>query len=380
MSADSLSSGFTQVGGHLGSISTAEDGSLVIKQASPLEQEFYAIMAQARAMPDSNSDSDSNSKVLRNLSKLSKFVPQFYGMLRLEGELDVQAMQGIVEGASGIALKDVKHTEVEKESLVLENLLYPFFKPNILDLKLGRVLYDEDASEEKKIRMRKVARATTSGECGMRLTGFQVHSQSPSFPGPIFTPKTYGKSIRKDQLPEGIARVFSTSSSSKGASQVSTTSRHIESASIDPNVGLSVETLLPTLRAIHGSTAHLRDILASLEIRIVGGSLLVVYEGDEDEARKAVEWMKERERLMEEEDVGNIPSGEEKEDSEHEDNSEVSRRKRISSPPYTIKLIDFAHTRFVPGQGPDEGVLLGLDTFLGLIERRIEEVKLMRGC
>lgn len=112
MSADSLSSGFTQVGGHLGSISTAEDGSLVIKQASPLEQEFYAIMAQARAMPDSNLDSDSNSKVL---SKLSKFVPQFYGMLRLEGELDVQAMQGIVEGASGIALKDVKHTEVEKD-------------------------------------------------------------------------------------------------------------------------------------------------------------------------------------------------------------------------------------------------------------------------
>jgi 1D-myo-inositol-tetrakisphosphate 5-kinase/inositol-polyphosphate multikinase len=58
--------------------------------------------------------------------------------------------------------------------MVLENLSYGFLKPNILDVKLGTVLYDDTASPEKKARMEKVARNTTSFETGIRLTGFQV--------------------------------------------------------------------------------------------------------------------------------------------------------------------------------------------------------------
>jgi len=46
--------------------------------------------------------------------------------------------------------------------------------PNILDVKLGTVLYDEDAPPEKREWMEKKARDTTSGEVGIRLTGFQV--------------------------------------------------------------------------------------------------------------------------------------------------------------------------------------------------------------
>jgi 1D-myo-inositol-tetrakisphosphate 5-kinase/inositol-polyphosphate multikinase len=60
------------------------------------------------------------------------------------------------------------------QSLVLENLSHPFLKPNILDIKLGRVLYDEDATPEKRERMEKTAREMTSLETGVRLTGFQV--------------------------------------------------------------------------------------------------------------------------------------------------------------------------------------------------------------
>ena len=43
-----------------------------------------------------------------------------------------------------------------------------------MDIKLGTVLYDEDASEEKKARMREKARQGTSFETGLRLTGIQV--------------------------------------------------------------------------------------------------------------------------------------------------------------------------------------------------------------
>ena len=59
---------------------------------------------------------------------------------------------------------------------MLENLAYPFHKPNICDIKLGTVLYDEDATPEKRARLEKTARDTTTGEMGMRFTSFQVSS------------------------------------------------------------------------------------------------------------------------------------------------------------------------------------------------------------
>jgi len=59
-------------------------------------------------------------------------------------------------------------------SIVLENLSHRFLKPNILDIKLGTRLYDDEASEAKKTRMIQTAKNTTSFETGVRLTGFQV--------------------------------------------------------------------------------------------------------------------------------------------------------------------------------------------------------------
>ena len=44
-------------------------------------------------------------------------------------------------------------------------------------------------------------------------------------------------------------------------------------------------------------------------------------------------------------------------------------------PAFTVKLIDFAHTRLAPGEGPDSGVLLGLDTTLKLVDGRIAQVE-----
>jgi len=60
------------------------------------------------------------------------------------------------------------------QSIVLENLSFPFLKPNIMDIKLGTVLYEETAPPEKVARMQKAAKDTTSFETGVRLTGFQV--------------------------------------------------------------------------------------------------------------------------------------------------------------------------------------------------------------
>ena len=59
---------------------------------------------------------------------------------------------------------------------------------------------------------------------------------------------------------------------------------------------------------------------------------------------------------------------------EDEDEDEDEDKKRVG-PPYLVKLIDFAHTKIVPGIGPDEGVLKGVDTVLSLLDGRIEQAR-----
>ena len=165
----------TQVAGHLGQMTTTEDGSLLIKAALPREVAFYEALQHDKA-----------------LEQLRVFTPQFLGTLRLEGQVDpaqADSTAGIIvqplEGEAPGTVKDMSSPSrrllnwvliVSLQSIVLENLTYPFLKPNILDVKLGTILYDDTASPEKKARMERAAKETTSGVTGIRLTGFQVCS------------------------------------------------------------------------------------------------------------------------------------------------------------------------------------------------------------
>jgi 1D-myo-inositol-tetrakisphosphate 5-kinase/inositol-polyphosphate multikinase len=70
----------TQVGGHDGVLSSAH-GSVIIKPCLPLEIEFYTALASNEA-----------------LAHLRRFVPKFYGTLKLQGQMDEQGNIGSVEG------------------------------------------------------------------------------------------------------------------------------------------------------------------------------------------------------------------------------------------------------------------------------------------
>ena len=48
-----------------------------------------------------------------------------------------------------------------------------------MDIKLGSVLYAQDATEEKKTRMIKVSQETTSGSLRLRICGFKVFFTQP---------------------------------------------------------------------------------------------------------------------------------------------------------------------------------------------------------
>ncbi|RDX47392.1 SAICAR synthase-like protein [Lentinus brumalis] len=328
----------SQVGGHAG-VMTSEDGSLLIKPALAAEVAFYQSVTGDPSF-----------------APLRPYVPKFYGTLRLEGKLDESQPQ-----AEGEPLKVVQ-APGEKESLVLENLSHSFLKPNILDVKLGTVLYDDSASEEKRARMEKTARETTSLETGVRLTGFQVYDLATG--SAVNTPKSYGKSIKVSDLPDGITRFFPLATDTPPEPAVPSVEGETADATPLQGTGLPADILLPVLESLREDIADIRAALADVHMRMVGGSLLVIYEADWARAREGLKWLEE-----EEED-------DEDDEDEGEDNEESSdsEKKRVG-PPYLVKLIDFAHTKIVPGIGPDEGVLKGVDTVLGLLDGRIEQVK-----
>ncbi|KDQ59794.1 hypothetical protein JAAARDRAFT_33371, partial [Jaapia argillacea MUCL 33604] len=390
-----------QVGGHPG-VQTTPDGSLLIKTSLPLELQFYQTTVSDPAF-----------------ARLRRYIPKFYGTLKLEGRVE-GGEDGLtlgVDGAGGgqVVVGGIDKTGVgeDKDSLVLENLSYAFLKPNILDIKLGTKLYDQfDAPPEKKAKMEKTAKHTTSGETGVRLTGFQVYDNTTG--EPIVTPKSYGKSIKPSDLPEGFRRFFPLAATTSHDPTRHHPSLHINipsTSSHPPNTGLPLATLLPILISLRADVAEIREVLEEIELRMVGGSLLIIYEGDWERAERGVEWMETH--VGDEEDEDEDEEGEEGDD-EGEGGDDVDMEEEVKGkgergvnfedaddevtedsplgsgsgsdsgeegdddgsgkkpgPPYTVKLIDFAHTRLCPGMGRDEGLLKGLDTVLRLLDGRI---------
>ena len=157
---------------------------------------------------------------------------------------------------------------------------------------------------------------------------------------PVNTPKSYGKSIKASDLPDGIARFFP-----------------IHSEQLTQ--GLPKEQLLSVIGTIRRHIAAVREAFSQAEIRMAGGSFLIIYEGDFERAKQGIAFLEE----------GGI---EEDEDSDDEDEDEENTK---PGPPCLVKLIDFAHTKLVPGEGPDEGVLIGMDTTLKLLDGRFAQIE-----
>ncbi|KIM49710.1 hypothetical protein M413DRAFT_438862 [Hebeloma cylindrosporum] len=355
----------SQVGGHAG-VETTEDGSLIIKPVLQRELQFYQALQQDPT-----------------LAALLPFTAKFLGTLKLEGTVDPTKP----DSTEGIIMQPVKEA---KESMVLENLTFGFLKPNILDVKLGTVLYDDNASPDKVARMEKTARDTTSFETGVRLTGFQVYDNITSLP--VNTPKLYGKTIKPHQLSEGIAKFFPVASDSNSSTDIANDASTLPSSSSSSSSGLPRNTLIRILRALREEIALIREAYSALELRMVGGSLLIVYEADWERAEEGIknylegnvndadadtemqdvsvyEGLNEKEKENED---GGVEDGDEDENEEDEDEDDDDDETLI--PPFVVKLIDFAHTSVAPGKGPDEGVLLGIDTILRLLDGRLSEL------
>lgn len=250
------------------------------------------------------------------------------------------------------------------KSVVLENAAFGYKHPNILDAKLGSRLWADDAPLEKKQRFDKIASETTSGSLGFRIAGMQVYKGS-SDPAELDDEKY--KKFDKD-----FGRKSVNDSNIVDAMRQFIFNRH---AGIDEDLG----------RAIAGAflddLKHVEEVLASEESRMYSASLLFVFEGDGDALRAAVEdasasaTTSQRGKLEKGDGFGPstlrvdsgidvdehgdmiVPAG--AEDLDLSDDDEINLP-RI----YSLKLIDFAHAEWVPGQGPDENNLQGVRSLI----------------
>lgn len=282
-------------------------------------------------------------------------------------------------------------------SIVLENITDGFQRPNILDLKLGARLWADDAPPAKKTKLDSVAQETTSASLGFRIAGMKVwkgqlsqSGKTATSPLHIDTPitkadfqdrdgyrcydKFYGRRFTSDDVKHGIEEFLNFAKHGK-----------------EDRSRLLAKRMARKLRRIKRALEH-------EESRMYSASILIVYEGDpealdvalEDERRREEEESTRAKAMpngasngngihhdLEQEtspggsvvdvvslDLANVEelAGEDVDDEEEEEEEEEEVPKVLD-----IRLIDFAHASWTPGQGPDENALHGVRSVLKIL-------------
>lgn len=258
----------------------------------------------------------------------------------------IQTADGNVERLHGKKLETDLH-------IVLENITHGFSKPNVLDLKLGAQLWDEGAKPEKRARLEKVAAETTSSSLGFRIAGMRtfkgdnaapVDSSLKEYvedkPGEyVVYNKMYGRKFSEKDIEEGFWAYILPSGQAKASKEEKERAREI-------------------LSYFLGEVRDVIKAFESKESRMYSASILLVYEGDLEEYAKT-------KKLLSEGD-----GQEEEAEDDDEDPPKLA----------AVKMIDFAHATWHPGQGPDENALRGmrstvkiLEDLLGKVEKDLEE-------
>lgn len=144
----------------------------------------------------------------------------------------------------------------------------------------------------------------------------------------VIYPKTYGRTLTTNTLPDGFKNYFASL----------TNSMHKR---------LIVQRFVADIEAVYA-------MLSSHESRMYSASVLFVYEGDAEALETGIQ----------EEARGEVV---EDEDYENDDDEEMTPQ-FISK----TKLIDFAHAAFREGEGPDHNVLVGVQKVLEHLKMMIE--------
>ncbi|KAL2760314.1 hypothetical protein ACRALDRAFT_2067159, partial [Sodiomyces alcalophilus JCM 7366] len=356
------------VAGHAGTMCDV-DGELFIKPCTKTEIDFYEA-ASARH------------------PEFTEIMPEFYGTLSLtdDAELsedaaataaDINTHKLVVQAAqeqhtaptaspdpataTAAAIKEDKDNIVwipkeskkikTDQSVVLQNASSGFARPNILDAKLGRRLWADDAPLQKKQRFDKITSETTHSALHFRIAGMRV----------------YRGSTTKSELNEEEYKIYDRD---YGRFTVNTDNvvDAFRSFVFNPAAGIDADLGRAVAQAFVRDLRHVADVLRRHETRMYSASLLFIFEGDGEKLREAIEANNRAAEAVEmaEDGANGAKDGPGTDNDEDEDDDD-----QVSSLPkiYQLKLIDFAHAQWTPGLGPDENVITGVDKLIEIFEQ-----------
>ncbi|TDZ61778.1 Inositol polyphosphate multikinase [Colletotrichum trifolii] len=356
------------VAGHAGTMCDA-DGELFIKPCTLAEVEFY------------NSANE-------NHPEFAELMPLYMGTLQLN---DSAELSSIEDGVAGPVASDAAKEELTQavtgqssaethekgkwvqnkskkiktdQAVVLENSGGGFTKPNILDVKLGVRLWADDAPIEKKKRFDDITAKTTHKALGFRIAGMKIYrgssmkSELDEEEYKIYD-KDYGRvHVNEDNIVDNFRKfIFN------------------KTAGIDDDLAHAVAVaFLHDLR-------NVERVLSSEESRMYSASLLFVFEGDGDKLREAIAQNNAAAEEAEAEaedakpvtnslrvDSGIVMNDDANADADDDDDEEDGP---TLPKVFSLKLIDFAHAQWTPGQGPDENTLKGVRSLIDIFEKLV---------
>jgi 1D-myo-inositol-tetrakisphosphate 5-kinase/inositol-polyphosphate multikinase len=354
------------------------DGELFIKPCTQKEIDFYLLANQyhpafAELMPlfmgslmlnDATDMASINEQIPVVADHISTDMKE--EVIRLAHQIQTPKAPAEAEPSDDDNIKWVpnKSKKIATDTaVVLENAAYGYKRPNILDVKLGQRLWADDAPLEKKQRFDKISQETTHGSLGFRIAGMRVYRGSDN-PEELdeeeykIYDKDFGRvDVNEDNVVDAFKKfVFN------------------DSAGIDEELGKAVA------RAFLDDLKRVQEILENEESRMYSASLLFTFEGDGKTLRAAVDETSASVTMSQKgkseaggRSTARVDSGiAMDEDGElifaREDDEDLSDDEMNVPHIYSLKLIDFAHAAFTPGQGPDENNLKGVRSLVRIFE------------
>ncbi|KAK6007974.1 hypothetical protein QM012_004788 [Aureobasidium pullulans] len=355
---DSLVAFDNVAAGHDGVMSD-ESGSLVIKPCVAAEVKFYELCNAEHP-------------------EFAQLMPTFMGSLQrgqskeLQDHLTTAASHSA--GNDAIVLPAALETETEVKdtkdvaetnnplrgkkldtglAIVLENVLAGFKKPNFVDVKLGKRLWADDAPPAKRTKLDDVAAQTTSGSLGFRIAGMKVWHPQGSGEYKVFD-KFYGRNLTSGNVKDAFSTFLCLDQKTE-----------------------SPELLRDIISNLEEAVGSIEQIIANQESRMYSASLLFVYEGDPRARKEALD--SAISRTAQDRDSDGLldkrlgVTREESEDIDEEDDDDEEDG-QADPKLFDIKMIDFAHAQWTPGQGPDENMLVGIRSVRKVLKSLMKQV------
>ncbi|KAF2129545.1 SAICAR synthase-like protein [Dothidotthia symphoricarpi CBS 119687] len=323
--------------GHDGVLSD-ESGAVVVKPCTEAEISFYESVNASH--PD-----------------LAVHLPTFMGQLSVSADQSTTVDTGVIEAADGTVQRLHGKQLATDLHIVLANITHGFKKPNVLDLKLGAQLWDEAAKPEKRARLDAVSEKTTSSSLGFRIAGMRtwIGDNSPDIPADLKEFVDFDKETGYLVYNKMYGRKFSTEDIDKGFSEFILPEANLA----DDHVYL--DRAREVLSYFLGEVKDIQKVFESKESRMYGASILLVYEGDLDEYNKT---------------RTTLASMSSKQDDEGDDEDEDENLPKLAA----VKMIDFAHATWHPGQGPDENAIRGMRSTVKILDKFLNDLEKKQGA